>query len=68
VSLKDLFEELNPLNQALKPFGPQLPQFPTRPRVQELLQAVFKEYIECYSIMLSDFASQPPGKIIPSTI
>ncbi|KIW74669.1 hypothetical protein Z517_11439 [Fonsecaea pedrosoi CBS 271.37] len=61
LSLKDLFEELNPLNQALKPFGPQLPQFPTRPRVQEPLQVVFREYIECYSIMLSHFASHPPG-------
>ncbi|KIY02526.1 uncharacterized protein Z520_00991 [Fonsecaea multimorphosa CBS 102226] len=63
VSLKDIFEQLNPLNSALKPFGAQLAQFPTRQRVQEPLQAVFREYIECYSIMLSQFASHPPGLI-----
>ncbi|OAP58889.1 hypothetical protein AYL99_06186 [Fonsecaea erecta] len=61
LSLKDFFDKLNLLNQALKPFGPQLPQFPTRPRVQEPLQAVFRQYIECYSVMLSHFASHPPG-------
>ncbi|MCJ1264295.1 hypothetical protein MMC22_004166 [Lobaria immixta] len=52
-------ENLPKLNEALPAFGAQLPLFPDVPQVQDPLQKVFREYIECYSVMLTHFSSHP---------
>src|SRR5437764_14132763 len=48
-------ENLPKLNEALPAFGAQLPLFPDVPQVQVPLQNVFREYMECYSIILTQF-------------
>ena len=55
-------EYLTRLNRGLPTFGAQLSLFPDVPLVQSPLQEFFKDYIECYSVMLVQFASQPTSK------
>jgi Protein kinase domain len=49
------------LNKAVPVFGAQLSLFPDVQQLQAPLQQVFKEYVECYAMMLQ-YASHPTRK------
>ncbi|KAI9881654.1 MAG: hypothetical protein M1823_006635, partial [Watsoniomyces obsoletus] len=53
------------LNKAVPVFGAQLSLFPDVQQVQEPLQQVFKEYVECYAMMLQ-YASHPTPMLFQS--
>ena len=62
-------DDLPKLNAILPPFGAQLELFPDVSQVQNPLQNIFREYIECYITMLLQLASHPPCRhAVPSRV